>query len=175
MEPILEFESFLSLYASRIKSYVSRFRRAFRLPLDIEADLLQAAHIAIWKNLPYWREFEGNKSAFNWCAGPIRAAMEKTVRAHLGAKPCGKARIPIPTAEYIEGAHESDPGIAIEDYIDLKSVLTTDPKPQHVVRFIATALSPASGADIARSYGISRQAVCISVSKTRNRLRLAMG
>lgn len=171
----LEFEAFLKIYAARTKSYISKFRRAFGLPLDFEQDLTQAAHIAIWKNLPYWREFEGNKSVFNWVCGPMRRAMEKTMRGYRGAKPCGKKPLLNLESEYIEGMHLGDCGLDIESTIDLKRILLADKKPQHVVRFIATALSPASGADIARANGISRQAVCMSVSRTRKRLRMAMG
>lgn len=171
----MDFNSFLEKYGSRINAYVSRFRKAWRLPTDFEDDLRQAAHIGAWGALPYWREGIGHKSAFNWCAGPMRRNMERALRSHHGYKPCGSEAIREVCSEYVEGEYQADMGLGAEETIDLKRILMADRKPAHVVRFIATALSPASGADIARASGISRQAVCISVRQTRKRLRMAMG
>ncbi len=178
----MEFEAFLKLYDLRVKSYVSKFRKAWRLPHDLQQDLYQVSLLAVWKNLPYWKSelSEGREglSAFNWCAGPMRRAMEAAMKSHHGLKPFSGAirDDSIPTFVELENTHTTDNSMThLEDTIDLKRLLQADPKPSHVVRFIATALSPASGADIARAHGISRQAVCISVSKTRKRLRSAWG
>lgn len=171
----MDFEGFIRLYGRRLESYVSKFRRAWKLPADYQDDLRQAAYLGALGALPYWKDIPGGKSAFNWCAGPMRSHMERALRSFHGLKPCGTGPINGFATEYIEGDYSADVGLGAEETIDLKRILLADRKPAHVVRFIATALSPASGADIARASGISRQAVCISVSQTKKRLRMAMG
>lgn len=171
----MDFEQFYSSHKKRLVSYVSRFRHAWRLPDDIQDDLMQSALLAVWQTIPSWRSYDGGMSAFNWCAGPMRQAMERSMRLYHGVKPRGKSPIPLAAVEYIEGSHANETGPSIEETIDLKRILTADKKPQHVVRLIAVALSPASGGDVARASGISRQAVFISNSQTKKRLRLALG
>lgn len=171
----MTFDEFMSKYRQRLDSYVSRFCKAFRLPGDLRDDLYQAAQIGVLLQIPSWRDYIGGKSAFNWCATAIRREMEQTVRRHHGLKIRSMDPIPRDSLEFEETMAVDRGYCTIDETLDLKRALTADRKPAHIVRFIATALSPASGADIARFHGISRQAVCMSVSQTRKRLRLAMG
>jgi DNA-directed RNA polymerase specialized sigma24 family protein len=141
-------------------------------------DLEQAALIGALKALPYWRA-DGGKSVFNWCAGPMKREMMKVVRSHFGYRPCGSDEIRdvCDSFDDSEGVEEV-PGyltLDLEERIDLKRILANDPKPQHVLRFIASTLSPSSGADLARGENISRQAICSSNRRTRQRLREAFG
>lgn len=171
----MTFDEFLALYSQRLNSYVFRYRKQFRLPIHLQEDLRQGAQIAVWRQIGSWRAYEGGRSPFNWVAPHIRRAMEEIMRRHYGLKIRSAQSLPLQSLEYDDSMVRDETYKAAEETLDLRRILTADKKPAHVVRFIATALSPASGADIARKYGISRQAVCMSVSQTRKRLRLAMG
>lgn len=171
----MTFDEFYRIYAGRIDAYVKRYSRAVRAPDGLDDDLRQACYLAAFRVLPYWKDMKGGLSAFNWCAAPMKAAMEKTLRSSLGYKPSGKAPLKRITGEYIEGCHEANNGLSFEETYDLKRILSADKKPQHVLRFIALALSPRSGAELARDSGISRQAIFLANAKTRKRLRMAMG
>lgn len=170
----MSFEAFMVLYGARLDAYAKRYLTAFHLPGHLLEDLQQAARLAVWRSLPSWREYEGGKSAFNWCAMAMRRAMEETMRRHHGIKIRSAQAIPFETLELVDDMAVDRNYVAAAENMDLKRLLLADKKPAHIVRFIATALSPASGADIARSAGISRQAVCLSVAQTRKRLRSAM-
>lgn len=177
----MEFAEFLKTEGNRLEAYISRFARQFGLSDDSKGDLRQEAHLAAFRALQYWRPGNGadesfpRKSAFNWCAGPMRRAMETAIKREFGQLPYGREKICDKRAEFNEAHYSVRPAYTIEESIDLRRAIVNDRKPQQIVRLIMTALSPASGADIARDARISRQAISVSNRKAKARLRAALG
>lgn len=184
----MKIEQFLAENRSRLTAYAATYCRRFRLPVDMEGDLFNAAVIGAMGALPYWKESLGadgakarsSKSVFNWCAGPMRREMERAMRSHLGYKPNSKGEI----ARVCDAFHD-DLGDGVQlsamtveakmaDVCELRRLLRTTPRTPHLVRFLAVALSPAGGADLARAQGVSRQAICVSVKQARRDLKAAL-
>jgi DNA-directed RNA polymerase specialized sigma24 family protein len=171
----MTFEEFVQSEGVRLESYVLRFGRRFSASASLLADMRQEAHLAAFRALPYWKPKSGNKSAFNWCAGPMRRAMEKALRRELGLRPCSTGPIRDMRREYDDARFLGPTLPDMESRLDLQRALVNDRKPAQIMRLIMTALSPMSGADLARDEGISRQAVNLSARRARSRLRLALG
>lgn len=165
----MKIEIFLQLYESRLDAYVSRFIRSYRLQNDMFADLRQTALLSALTSLSYWRANAG-RNAFNFCAPAMLKAMRRLVRSELrsiGKRVC-LSDAPVSRCKRSETCMGAD-------ILDLRRVLYSDPKPQQLVRFIATALSPASGGDLARADGLSRQAFYKRQKGSRERLLSSLG
>lgn len=189
----VNFEQFLAAEGRRLENYIQRFAWSFGLSGSILHDLRQEAHLAAFRALPYWRAAtsldpaiwadEGatqatdrdlRKSVFNWCAGPMRRAMERTVKREFGQRPYGKAAIRDFRRAFDDTRMAAPIGPPIEDAIDLRRALAADRKPKQLLRFVAAALSPMAGAELAKAEGISRQAVNLSARRAKARLRVAL-
>jgi DNA-directed RNA polymerase specialized sigma24 family protein len=174
----MTFDQFVKTYDSRLESYIRRYARTFGIRGDGLHDLRQEAHLAAFRALSYWREGDGHKSAFNWCAGPMRRAMEKAVRREFGLRPCTNEPIRNLRADFDDCRvryTETDRTPDLENIIDLKTALVKDRKPQQIVRLIMSALSPDSEVDFAARHGISRQSMWASNDRAKARLRRALG
>lgn len=173
----MDFSHFLAIHASRLESYIRRFARAFRISGESLADLRQEAHLAAFRALPYWRDISGGKSAFNWCAGPMRRAMEKSIRREYGMKPCSTDTIYDRRVPYDDSKTGEKLGVATagtDDILDLKAALASDHNPAQIRRLLMSAFSPASGGALARASGISRQSMWASNHRAKVRLMARM-
>jgi len=167
---------FHKTYSRRVRAYAATFCQKWGLPLHIADDLEQACWLGIIDALPYWKPSDGkraHKSAFNWCAPSMRWEMEKVVRTHHGMKPSSAGPIEALTDSEDFTAFKGT-SVDVESAIDLKRALENDPKPLHVARFVLTAINPNEQATVAVNNRVSRQAICMSVRRTRERLRLAL-
>lgn len=170
----MTFEHFLKTHEDRINSYIRRYARAFYITGTAREDLKQEAYMAAFRVLKYWKAIPGGKSAFNWCAGPMRAAMERAVRREYGQRPASKEpiwdrRAPYDDTNVRYAATDSMEGL--ENMLDLKTAMALDRKPQHIVRLVMAALSPMSEVEFAKSHGITKQSMWASNKNTRARLR----
>jgi DNA-directed RNA polymerase specialized sigma24 family protein len=173
----MDFDAFMASNASRLESYIRRFARAFRLSGESLSDLRQEAHFAAYRALPYWRAIPGGKSAFNWCAGPMRRAMEKAVRREYGQKPCSSDAIRDRRAPYDDsktGERLLGLSAGLDEIIDLKAALASDHNPGQIQRLLMSAFSPASGGALAKASGISRQSMWASNHRAKVRLMARM-
>lgn len=177
MQKTMTVREFEDAFSSRVKAYAVLFARKWGLSRVLTDDLYQACWIGICESLPYWKASDGSKahkSAFNWCAGPMRKQMERVIRSHFGLKPVSKGIIKDLRAD-LDSTNEPASKPDLDSYIDLKNALENDPKPAHVARFVLTVVNPHERELVARSVRLTRQAVGMSVRKTRERLRLALG
>jgi len=168
---------FHSTYNRRVRAYAFLMAKKWGLAAHMAEDLEQACWLGILEALPYWRPSDGtraHKSAFNWCAPVMCREMEKVIRTHHGMKPLSTGAI-VNLTDSEDFASFEGRSIDIETAIDLKQALQNDPKPVHVARFVLTAINPNEQATVALGQKISRQAICMSVRRTRERLRLALG
>lgn len=171
----MNFATFMAENGNRVEAYIFRFGRTFGVSDDSLHDLRQEAHLAAFRALFYWREGAGHKSAFNWCAGPMRRAMAKSIRREYGLRPCGSEPIRDRRDTFDDSRRYGERVPDLESTLDLRRILAQDPKPAQVMRLIMSALSPASPEKFASDVGISRQSIWASNTKTKARLRLAMG
>lgn len=171
----MNFATFMAENGKRVESYVIRFGKAFGVNGDILHDLRQEAHLAAYRALFYWREGSGHKSAFNWCAGPMRRAMEKSLRREYGLRPCGTEPIENRRDAYDDTRRYDENPTDLASTLDLRRILAQDPKPAQIMRLIMSALSPASPETFAASAGVSRQSVWASNLKAKARIRRALG
>lgn len=168
---------FHKTYHRRVRSYAHLMAKKWGLPAHIAQDLEQACWLGIIEALPYWKASDGtraHKSAFNWCAPVMCREMEKVIRTHHGMRPLSSGKIEALTDSEDFSTFQGR-SIDVESAIDLKQALQNDPKPIHVARFVLTAINPNEQAAVAVNNRVSRQAICMSVRRTRERLRLALG
>jgi RNA polymerase sigma factor (sigma-70 family) len=147
------------------------FARMHHVDRNLILDLEQSAWLAVVQELPYWSP-SGGKSAFNWCAGPMKRAMLRCYRSSKGCQPYGKS--PIPKTTVYDSKDNPVQPADIAERIDLHRALALDPKPQQIMRLIMVALSVTTGADIAKSVGLSKMTICEHLNKAKSRLRLSL-
>lgn len=174
----MDYDSFLFLNANRLESYILRFAKTFGLSGEPVADLRQEAHIAAFRALPYWREGQGHMSPFNWCAGPMRRAMEKAIKREFGMRPCSSEPIYDRREAYDEERvcyAGTDSMGSLGDIIDLKAAIARDKKPAQIRRLVMAAFSPDSEVVLAKKVGISRQSLWASNDRAKTRLLRRLG
>jgi DNA-directed RNA polymerase specialized sigma24 family protein len=171
----VEFGQFRRIWGKKLLYYVGRYSARIGAGPEARRDLEQTAWVAAWVSLKGWKA-DGGRNPFQWVAPSVRTAMWREWRKMNGQRGRGSVWVSPARFEPVGAATLVDEGYErVADVLDLRRVCSTYPRPQALVRFVMLALSPASGADLGRTVGVSRRYISAQRRTVRAELAGAMG